>query len=201
MRGGLLLCLSACFPSAGAAIARFTVAPPFWALVGNRYSVGVDDLAVGFSAMYHRLFKGAELPVAIEAMKHAFDLIVLMRGMHGMVNAGTLGAWLAEFHRALEPGGVLGIEQHRAAPGAVAEETSKQGYLPEAFVIEQVEKAGFELAGRSEINANPKDTRDHPEGVWTLPPTLRLGEKDRAKYVAIGESDRMTLKFVKVAAP
>lgn len=129
------------------------------------------------------------------------DLIVLMRGMHGMVNGGTLEAWLAEFHRALVPGGVLGIEQHRADPSKTAAETSKQGYLPEAFVIEQVEKAGFELAGKSEINANPKDDRDHPEGVWTLPPTLRLGDEDRETWVAIGESDRMTLKFVKVAAP
>ncbi|HEY8516315.1 MAG TPA: methyltransferase domain-containing protein [Candidatus Binatia bacterium] len=127
------------------------------------------------------------------------DLILVMRGLHGMVNNGTLDAWLAEFHRALKPGGVLGVEQHRAAPGAVASETSKQGYLPEAFVIEQVEKAGFKLADKSEVNANPKDTRDHPEGVWTLPPTLRLGERDRDKYLAIGESDRMTLKFVKVA--
>ncbi len=129
------------------------------------------------------------------------DLIVLMRGMHGMVNGGTLDAWLAEFHRALAPGGVLGVEQHRADPSKTAAETSKQGYLPEAFVIEQVEKAGFELAGKSEINANPNDDRDHPEGVWTLPPTLRLGDEDREKWAAIGESDRMTLKFVKVAAP
>lgn len=128
------------------------------------------------------------------------DLIVLMRGMHGMVNGGTLDAWLAEFHRALVPGGVLGIEQHRADPSKTAEETSRQGYLPEAFVVEQVEKAGFKLAGKSEINANPKDDRDHPEGVWTLPPALRLGDADGQKWTAIGESDRMTLRFVKVAA-
>jgi predicted methyltransferase len=69
--------------------------------------------------------------------------------------------------------------------------------VPEKWAVEQIEAAGFELAGKSEINANPKDTKDYPEGVWTLPPTLRLGDKDRDKYVAIGESDRMTLKFVK----
>ncbi|MEW6269038.1 MAG: methyltransferase [Thermodesulfobacteriota bacterium] len=137
--------------------------------------------------------KAPELPLDGE-----LDLIVLMRGMHGMVNGGTLERWLAAFHRALKPGGVLGIEQHRAAPGATASVTSKQGYLPEGFVVEQVEEAGFRLAGKSEVNANPKDTRDHPEGVWTLPPTLRLGDRDRDRYVAIGESDRMTLKFVKV---
>lgn len=127
------------------------------------------------------------------------DLIMVMRGMHGMYNNGTLEAWLAAFHRALKPDGVLGVEQHRADPAKTADQTSKQGYLPEAFVIEQVEKAGFKLAGKSEVNANPKDDRDHPEGVWTLPPTLRLGDQDRAKYIAIGESDRMTLRFVKVA--
>jgi predicted methyltransferase len=124
-----------------------------------------------------------------------------MRSMHGMYNNGTLEAWLAAFHRALKPGGVLGVAQHRADPAKTADQTSKQGYLPEAFVIEQVEKAGFKLDAKSEVNANPKDDRDHPEGVWTLPPTLRLGDQDRAAYVAIGESDRMTLRFVKVAPP
>ena len=77
--------------------------------------------------------------------------------------------------------------------------SSKQGYLPEKWLILQIEAAGFKLEAKSELNANPKDTKDHPEGVWTLPPTLRLGEVDKAKYLAIGESDRMTLRFVKVA--
>jgi predicted methyltransferase len=126
----------------------------------------------------------------------AFDLVILMRGVHGMVNAGTLGAWLAEVHRALKPGGVLGIEEHRAPADADPTVSAKKGYVPEKWVIAQVEAAGFKLAGKSEINANPKDTKDYPEGVWTLPPTLRLGDKDRDKYTAIGESDRMTLKFV-----
>ena len=125
------------------------------------------------------------------------DLAIVMRGMHGMVNAGTLDTWLAELNAALKPKGVLGIEQHRAKPDAVAEESSKQGYLPEKWVIEKVEAAGFKLAGKSEINANPKDTKDHPNGVWTLPPSFALGDTDRDKYAAIGESDRMTLKFTK----
>jgi len=129
------------------------------------------------------------------------DLIIVARGLHGMYNNGTLAAWLAAFHQALEPGGVLGIEQHRADPSKTPDQTSKQGYLPEAFVIEQIEKAGFKLAEKSEINANPKDDRDHPEGVWSLPPTLRGDAKDRATFSAIGESDRMTLKFVKVESP
>ena len=128
------------------------------------------------------------------------DVVVLFRGAHGMHNSKVLGMWLAEIHRALKPKGILGIEQHRAAAGQNPDETSKRGYLPEAFVVEQVEAAGFKLAAKSEMNANPKDTKDYPEGVWSLPPTLREGDKNKAKYEAIGESDRMTLKFVKVAA-
>ena len=133
-------------------------------------------------------------------LESKLDLVILMRGAHGMYNNKTLDLYLAEYHRALKPNGVLGIEQHRAAPNANPDESSKQGYLPEAFLIQKVEGAGFKLAAKSEINANPKDTKDYPEGVWALPPTLRLGDKDREKYVAIGESDRMTLRFVKVAA-
>jgi len=125
------------------------------------------------------------------------DLALVIRGLHGMVNSGTLDAWLREIHVALKPGGTLGIVQHRARPDAVAEVSSKQGYLPEAWVIAKIEAAGFSLAKKSEINANPKDTKDYPDGVWTLPPSLRLGEVARDKYTAIGESDRMTLKFVK----
>ncbi len=129
------------------------------------------------------------------------DLVLAIRTLHGMHNSGTLDAWLAEFHQALKPKGVLGIVQHRAKPEANPDESAKKGYLPEAWVIEKVEAAGFKLEKKSEINANPKDTKDYPEGVWTLPPTLRLKDQDREKYVAIGESDRMTLKFVKVAKP
>lgn len=129
------------------------------------------------------------------------DMVLMMRAMHGMVNGGKLDAWLAEAHKALKKKGILAIEQHRAPDGAKPEESAKKGYLPEKWVIEKVEAAGFKLAGKSEINANPKDTKDWPEGVWTLPPTYRLGDKDREKYAAIGESDRMTLKFVKVDKP
>lgn len=130
-------------------------------------------------------------------LESTIDLALVIRGLHGMQNSGVLDTWLRELHQALVPKGVLGIVQHRAAPNAVAEESSKQGYLPEAWVIAKVEAAGFSLAGKSEINANPKDTKDYPSGVWTLPPSLTLGDQDREKYIAIGESDRMTLKFVK----
>jgi predicted methyltransferase len=131
----------------------------------------------------------------------AVDLALVMRGLHGMVNAGKLDEWLATIHTSLKPNGVLGIEEHRAPAGADPIESAKKGYLPEKWVIERIEAAGFKLAGKSEVNANPKDTKDYADGVWTLPPTLRLGDKDREKYVAIGESDRMTLKFTKVAKP
>jgi predicted methyltransferase len=125
------------------------------------------------------------------------DAVVVMRAMHNLHRDKLLPGFLAETFKALKPGGVLGVEQHRAKPDAKPDESAEKGYLPEDFVIKTVEAAGFKLEGKSEVNANPKDTKDYPEGVWTLPPTLELGDKDRAKYTAIGESDRMTLKFVK----
>jgi predicted methyltransferase len=130
----------------------------------------------------------------------AVDMVIVMRGLHGMVNANKLDEWLATFHSSLKPNGILGIEEHRALPDANPQESAKKGYLPEKFVIEKIEAAGFKLAGKSEINANAKDTKDYADGVWTLPPSYRLGDKDHDKYAAIGESDRMTLKFVKVVA-
>jgi len=131
------------------------------------------------------------------------DVALVFRGAHGWQNNGTTAAWLAQIHKALKPNGVLGIEQHRAKKDAEITAASKNGYLPEKFLIEQIEQAGFKLAGKSEVNANPKDTADHPHGVWSLPPSLRGGDVDRDKYIAIGESDRMTLKFkkAKVKAP
>ena len=127
------------------------------------------------------------------------DLVLLMREVHMMKNWGTLDTWLREIHRALKPNGILGVEDHRAAPGTDPDKGGATGYLPEAWVIAKVEAAGFKLVARSEINANPMDTRDHPKGAWTLPPELALGDVDRDKYLAIGESDRMTLKFARVA--
>jgi len=97
----------------------------------------------------------------------------------------------------LKPGGILGVEEHRAKPGAIASEVANTGYVPVAYVIELAQKVGFRLEGQSEINANPKDTKDYPGGVWTLLPRLRTGDEDPEKYRVIGESDRMTLKFVK----
>jgi predicted methyltransferase len=131
-------------------------------------------------------------------LEGTLDSALVIRGVHGMVNAGTLDVWLATIHHALKKGGSLGIEQHRASAGSDPLESAKKGYVPEAWLISQIEAAGFKLAGKSEINANPKDTKDYADGVWALPPTLKGGETDRQKYVDIGESDRMTLKFSRV---
>jgi predicted methyltransferase len=131
----------------------------------------------------------------------SYDLIVTFRNNHTWLNGGYHDAVYREAFRALRPGGVLGVTQHRAADGADPAVSAKSGYVSEAAVVDAAKRAGFELAARSEINANPRDTKDYPEGVWTLPPAYRLGEKDRARYAAIGESDRMTLRFVKPEAP
>ncbi|HXW09977.1 MAG TPA: methyltransferase domain-containing protein [Steroidobacteraceae bacterium] len=140
---------------------------------------------------------------------NTFDLILTARSVHGWMQQGPDVAQqtFAEFHEALKPGGILAVEQHRAHPKNGAAEDPKSGYVSEQHVIDLAQKAGFKLAAKSEINANPKDTKDHPFGVWTLPPALYStpygsGQPDdpkfdHSKYLAIGESDRMTLKFVK----
>jgi len=125
------------------------------------------------------------------------DLVLTFRNVHNWLAGGYEKKMFAAMYRALKPGGVLGLEEHRAAPGTTRADWVKTGYVSEDFVIGLAREAGFRLAAKSEVSANPKDTKNYPEGVWTLPPTLALGQKDRAKYLAIGESDRMTLKFVK----
>lgn len=125
------------------------------------------------------------------------DVVVTFRNVHNWVGGGTAAAMFKGFYDVLKPGGVLGVVDHRAAAGADMEKLKDSGYLPTDFVIKLATDAGFQLAAQSEINANPKDTKDYEKGVWTLPPTYELGDKDREKYAAIGESDRMTLRFVK----
>lgn len=134
------------------------------------------------------------------APRGSVDFVLTFRNVHNWTAARNDGAMFRAFHDALKPGGTLGVVEHRANPGTSLEQQIKTGYMTEAYVISLAEKAGFRLAGRSEINANTKDTKDHPAGVWTLPPTYRLKDHDREKYRAIGESDRMTLKFVKPAS-
>ncbi len=138
------------------------------------------------------------------APPNSVDLVLVSRETHNWVRPkGFMQKALGDFYAALKPGGVLAIEDHRAPEGA--DPAKGDGYIPQSYMIEQAAKAGFKLVGASEINANPKDTKDHPFGVWTLPPTRQStpdGQPpnpnfDHSKYDAIGESDRMTLKFVK----
>ena len=123
------------------------------------------------------------------------DLVLTFRNVHNWMGAGTEAEMFEAFFEVLKPGGTLGVVEHRAKDDVP--KGDKSGYVGEAQVIAMALAAGFTLDARSEINANPKDTKDYANGVWTLPPNLREGEKDRAKYLAIGESDRMTLRFKK----
>ncbi|HMI83649.1 MAG TPA: hypothetical protein VK550_06110 [Polyangiaceae bacterium] len=127
------------------------------------------------------------------------DMVLTFRNLHGWIANGVADKVLAAAFRVLKPGGVLGVEEHRAKADAPSDPKAigDSGYVPEAVVVKLADKAGFKLAGASEINANPKDIKEYPKGVWTLPPSLQLGDTDKEKYLAIGESDRMTLKFVK----
>ncbi|HEY0180037.1 MAG TPA: methyltransferase [Dokdonella sp.] len=125
------------------------------------------------------------------------DVVVTFRNVHNWVMADTAPAMFKAFFDVLKPGGTLGVVDHRAVAGADLDQIKNTGYLPQDYVVKLATDAGFKLAAQSEINANPKDTKDYPKGVWTLPPTLALKDQDRDKYLAIGESDRMTLKFVK----
>jgi len=125
------------------------------------------------------------------------DLVVTFRNLHNWMDLGLAEAALAEMNRALKSGGILGVEDHRADPSKPVDPRATNGYVNEEYAIRLIEAAGFELVGRSEINANPADTKDYEQGVWALPPSYRAGNRDRAKYEAIGESDRFTLLFRK----
>lgn len=128
------------------------------------------------------------------------DVAYLVRTMHIWDEQGILLQGLESIYEALKPGGVMAVVQHRGNASTSIGSVAVEGYLDERYVIDVAEKAGFKLAAKSEINANPKDTKDHPKGVYTLLPTLAMGKKDKDRYLEIGESDRMTLKFIKPAS-
>ncbi|MGK2909065.1 MAG: class I SAM-dependent methyltransferase [Sphingobium sp.] len=130
---------------------------------------------------------------------NSVDTVLTFRNVHNLTMDGGEAASFNAFFTMLKPGGVLGIEEHRLPESRDATQEKSSGYLKVSTVRRIAEAAGFKFVGASEVNANPKDTADWADGVWTLPPTLAKGETDKAKYVAIGESDRMTLKFVKPA--
>jgi predicted methyltransferase len=198
---------------------------PYAASTGGRYTATAADLTNpnltpaarqgrdAFAARYAdaSVYGKVELvnwgPVAPPLPESQYDFILLSRVIHGwMRQEGMVDRYFAQVARALKAGGSLAVEQHRAKPGT-PEDKGVSGYVTEQFVIDAAKRAGLRLVARSDINANPKDTADHPFGVWTLPPTratVAYGSGkpadptfDRSKYDAIGESDRMTLRFTK----
>ncbi|HEY4210415.1 MAG TPA: hypothetical protein VGM84_02940 [Steroidobacteraceae bacterium] len=135
------------------------------------------------------------------APANSLDLIVTFRNIHNWMARDVAQQAFASMYRALKPGGVLGVTEHRGNPAVPQDPHAKSGYVNEDYAIRMIEAQGFKLRGKSQINANHADTKDYEQGVWVLPPTFRLGDKDRAKYAAIGESDRFTLKFEKPRKP
>jgi len=125
------------------------------------------------------------------------DMVLTFRNVHNWMARGNAEKAFAQMFRALKPGGTLGVVEHRGDPAKPQDSQAKSGYVNEQYAIDLIEKQGFKLVAKSELNANPRDTKDYEQGVWTLPPVYRLGDKDREKYAAIGESDRFTLRFVK----
>ena len=160
-----------------------------------------DALSKMFAAAPERYGHAKVVQFDLKAPKfgppNSADVVLTFRNVHNWVMADAAPGMFKACFDVLKPGGVLGVVDHRAAPGADLDKIKKSGYLPQDYVIKLATEAGFKLDAKSEINANPKDTKDYAEGVWTLPPTLTLGDKDKDKYLAIGESDRMTLRFVK----
>ena len=152
---------------------------------------------------FNPLFRGVRVITSDVPPSNAFtepetqDLVVTFRNLHNWLGRDSMQAVMLEAYNALKPGGYFGVVEHRAPEGSSLEYMKKSGYVTQSLAIEKALEVGFVLVGTSEINANPNDTADHPKGVWTLPPSYRLKDKDRAKYQSIGESDRMTLLFKK----
>ena len=140
-------------------------------------------------------FKAQSEPVEPGSM----DMVLTFRNIHNWMSGDTAKGMFDVMYRSLKPGGYLGVKEHRGPATIEQDPKARSGYVREDYAIKLIEAAGFKLVARSDVNANPKDTRDYPKGVWTLPPNFAEGENDRAKYAAIGESDRMTLLFQKPA--
>lgn len=168
---------------------------------GNRYGEAFKKKLDSNPALYDKVVTSVfEPPARYDiAAPNSVDMVFTFRNLHNWVGNGdeAVKTTFKEIHKVLKPGGVLGVVDHRLPASMKQDEKASSGYVHEAYVIKMAESAGFKLAGKSEVNANPKDTANHEKGVWTLPPVLANKDKDREKYMAIGESDRMTLKFVK----
>ena len=138
-------------------------------------------------------------PKSTPVVPNSMDMVLTFRNMHNWMMGGNAKEMFGVMYASLKPGGYLGIEEHRAPTTKDQDPAAANGYVREDYAVKVIESAGFKLVARSEVNANPKDTKDYPMGVWTLPPTFQEGDKDRAKYAAIGESDRFTMLFQKPA--
>lgn len=182
---------------------------PYLSVRGSYYAAGgwargldgIKRLQAANPAVYGKV-KLAAFPAAADqpvVPAGSADVVLTFRNIHNLRFAGVdrTQAAFAEMYRMLKPGGTLGIVEHRLPEARDAAAEEKSGYMKVSSVVAFATQAGFQVAAMSEINANPKDTADYPDGVWTLPPTYRLKDVDRAKYSAIGESDRMTIRFVK----
>ncbi len=167
----------------------------------NRYGTMFMNKLNSNAAVFDKVRIGVFQPPVKYAIAPAnsVDLVLTFRNFHNWAGMGDdkLQVMLKSIYTTLKPGGVLGVVDHRLPAAMEQDAKASSGYVHEAWVIRQVEGAGFKLAARSEINANPKDSAKHKRGVWSLPPSLADKDGDRAAYLAIGESDRMTLKFVK----
>ncbi|CAN5240290.1 class I SAM-dependent methyltransferase [soil metagenome] len=187
---------------------------PYAAKTHGRYIAGGSERGrAGFTGKFADTAKYGTVEYAVFGKDSAafapagtVDVVLTSRAIHNWMGASMLDKGMADSFAALKPGGVLAVEEHRA-DGSKAPVDGSAGYVPTSTVVAAAEKAGFKLAAKSEINANPKDTKDHPFGVWTLPPSRQSSKDgkpdaafDHAKYDAIGESDRMTLRFVKPKA-
>lgn len=175
------------------------------ALVSPRGADGATKMLEGKRALYGAGATVATIDPATGTSTIApgsADVVLTFRNVHNMLmndDPAVAGRTFAAFYAALKPGGTLGVVDHRLPEEMDTAKEKSSGYVKRSTVVKLAEAAGFQLAGESQVNANPKDNHDHPKGVWTLPPSYDLGEVDKAKYAAIGESDRMTLKFRKPA--
>ena len=166
----------------------------FWTKIAIEYREKMSD-----EELYGEvIFTEFEPPERLDVAEvDSIDKALIIRSLHIWDEVGQMQQGLQSVFKALKPGGVLGVVQHRSTQISDFASSAPEGYLAENYVIQAAENAGFELVASSDINSNPKDTKDYPKGVYTLPPTLAMGALDQDKYISIGESDRMTLKFVK----
>jgi len=163
--------------------------------IGDKFASRLDAYPATFGKVDYTFF-GLKHPQLLTP--DSVDVVLTFRNLHNWVNQFDADTFLASIHRALKPGGTLGVEDHRGNSHLPQDPKARFGYLRQDYAVQLIEKAGFKLVGASEINANPRDTADYPRGVWTLPPAFALGDVDRAKYQAIGEADNFVLKFKKV---